>query len=99
MKPDFIGRTLRKTPPTGNDYAPYGAQCEVTLADDITHLYINVGGVEEPRWERMKNVLERAFWEQLQDPKFVHDMLNLYEKYESARFKYFQKDKKNVIEE
>lgn len=72
--------TLRYSIPGRYDIAPFGTIYRVQAGEEnITEMYVQIGeDPNGPNWQRMGVLMELAFKDLLEDPKFIEECLRLY---------------------
>lgn len=75
---------IKYSVPTKLDTAPFGTIWKALIGDTGKETYIQLSiDVESPRWEKLGFLLEKAFEDQLQDEKFMNEILKRFKQLEA----------------
>lgn len=70
-------RIIRHTIPNKYDTAPFGTLCQSMNDDNTYKLFIQISKTDEAHWITIGSALELAFYSNIEDEKFLQEILHL----------------------
>jgi len=68
---------VRHSTPTNLESAEFGTITKV-FNDDSVEIYVQLGSIEAPNWQKIGHLFEAVFKSAIENPKFMENILEFY---------------------